>query len=380
MDNNIIVMYMREGWNASSSYYRLLQYKDRISKELDKKVVVRILVGDHIASMRSDVSGGNVSLIKRISSKVLYNLSVYLHGIAYMTKDLFNPPKCIIILRSMYPKYCGFPVKQLYLKLLSVCRGVVWDFDDDIFDNREITLTESKMLLTAADKIMLTHEGLRDLLPASQRSKVMLVPTTDGDVNGNLGQLNEVRLHRYDTEIRLVWVASSSSLPFLEHVAETLDEAALAVRIQLGKRLELHVVCNMPLEHDFKYLETKFIKWERNVALRELEEAHIGIMPIDATRFARGKGGFKIVQYMAAGLPSVASAVGFNNEVVVDGRTGFLASTPSHWIEGILRLSKNPSYWNTISHNARERWDERFSYNENATSIAKAITEAISHE
>ena len=117
MDNNIIVMYMREGWNASSSYYRLLQYKDRISKELDKKVVVRILVGDHIASMRSDVSGGNVSLIKRISSKVLYNLSVYLHGIAYMTKDLFNPPICIIILRSIYPKYCEFPVKQLYLKL-----------------------------------------------------------------------------------------------------------------------------------------------------------------------------------------------------------------------------------------------------------------------
>ena len=375
-----IVMYMREGWNASSSYYRLLQYKESLSAELDTEIVTRILVGDEVVSMRYDASGGNVSCFKKIVSRVLYNLSVYLRGIPYMVSDILNPPSCLVILRSLYPKYCGFPVRLFYSKLVKASGGVVWDFDDDIFANGEISAAESKLLVAGANRITVTHRGLGNLIPESQKDKVTFVHTTDGDVKGELSQLNEARARRYTTEVRLVWVASSSSLPYLSHIAETLDGAALAVKKQLGKRLTLRIVCNMPLEHEFQHIEAEFVQWGREIALRELEGAHIGIMPMDATRFARGKGGFKIVQYMAAGLPSVASAVGFNNEVVVDEQTGFLVSTSDEWVNGILRLSGDYSYWNVISHNARQRWDQRFSYEGNVHALAKAIKEAMDHE
>lgn len=377
-----IVMYMREGWNASSSYYRLLQYVDSISKQLNKKIEIRILITDAVVSMRYDAAGGNISVPKRIASKILYNASAYLHGIYWMSKDIVNPPCALVVLRSLYPKYCGFPVKRLYSKLLDVSGGVVWDFDDDIFENKEVSPAESEILFSKSNVITVTHDRLKNLLPVPQREKVRLIPTTDGDVHVSLQEMNQGRYILYHEEIRMVWVASSSSLPFLEHIVVTLDNAASVVKRRLGKRLTLHVVCNMPLctHTTIQYLNIEFVKWSRDVALKELERAHIGIMPLDDTRFARGKGSFKIIQYMAAGLPSIASAVGFNNDVVVDKQTGFLASSTNDWIEGIIRLSEDFAYWSAVSQNARQRWDQCFSYDRNVRLLSNAILEAIHSE
>jgi glycosyltransferase involved in cell wall biosynthesis len=100
-------------------------------------------------------------------------------------------------------------------------------------------------------------------------------------------------------------------------------------------------------------------------------------MPLDDTRFARGKGSFKIIQYMGAGLPSIASSVGFNKQVIVDGETGYLVGCSEDWIEAILRLSEDRSFWNTMSGDARKRWEAEYSYNANLAALAGTISEAI---
>lgn len=374
---NRITMYMRDGKNASSSYYRLLQYVDDLSEALDCRITVRVLVGNRAVSLRYDVSGGQVPVIKKAASKIWYNISLYIRGVAYMLIDVFSPPTCLIVLRSLYPKYCGFPFNRLYSALLNRCDGVIWDFDDDIFEIKEISRVEVDLLLAASDKITVTHADLRALLPVSQRDKVVLVPTTDGDVSGDITILNKMRSESYASEIRMVWVASSSSLDYLEHVASVLDEAALEVEQRFSKRLTLHVVCNRPLDHTFRRLEVTFVKWSRDIALKELERAHIGIMPVDNTKFAKGKGGFKAVQYMAAGLPAIASSVGFNTEVLADGETGFLVITPEDWIKGIVRLSGDYTYWESMSQAARCRWDQLFSYERNLRLLTATVSEAI---
>ncbi|HTV76264.1 MAG TPA: glycosyltransferase family 4 protein, partial [Candidatus Baltobacteraceae bacterium] len=52
------------------------------------------------------------------------------------------------------------------------------------------------------------------------------------------------------------------------------------------------------------------------------------------------KCGAKLLQYMAAGLPTVTAPVGVNREIVTDGATGFLAASPDDWRQAIQRLAE----------------------------------------
>ena len=65
-------------------------------------------------------------------------------------------------------------------------------------------------------------------------------------------------------------------------------------------------------------------------------------MPLPNNPWERGKCGLKLLQYMAAGLPVVASRVGINNEIVNHGKNGFLAHSQKDWIKYLKRLKNNP--------------------------------------
>ena len=70
----------------------------------------------------------------------------------------------------------------------------------------------------------------------------------------------------------------------------------------------------------------------------DLVSSDIGLAPLPDDRYTRGKCGFKVLQYAAAGLPTVASPVGVNAEYVRDGVTGFHAVDESAWVERIRDL------------------------------------------
>ena len=67
----------------------------------------------------------------------------------------------------------------------------------------------------------------------------------------------------------------------------------------------------------------------------------VGVMPLPDEPWARGKCAYKLIQYMACGLPVVASPVGMNREVVKHGVNGFLATTESEWEEALLHLASD---------------------------------------
>ena len=69
------------------------------------------------------------------------------------------------------------------------------------------------------------------------------------------------------------------------------------------------------------------VPWSAATEAGSLAAAHIGVMPLTDDEWARGKCAFKLLQYMAASLPCVASPVGANTEAVIDGFNGFHART-----------------------------------------------------
>ena len=129
----------------------------------------------------------------------------------------------------------------------------------------------------------------------------------------------------------LVWIGLPQNLPYLDLVRPAL--ARLARRYP---DLRLRVVCSQ--WPDWPEVPIERVAWSAATEAESLATAGIGLMPLSDDAWTRGKCSFKLLQYMAQGLPCVASPVGTNVEVVRDGVTGFLAATVDEWEAGLGRL------------------------------------------
>ena len=101
--------------------------------------------------------------------------------------------------------------------------------------------------------------------------------------------------------------------------------------------------------------------WSEATEVASIRKMDVGIMPVPDEPFERGKCGFKLIQYMACGLPVVASPVGVNAEIVEHGVNGFLAATPTEW-EGALRtLCDDPALRRRMGAAGRAKVERQYS-------------------
>ena len=102
----------------------------------------------------------------------------------------------------------------------------------------------------------------------------------------------------------------------------------------------LRIICDTFF--DLEHLAVEQRRWSLHGQVPDLVSADIGLAPLPDNRYTRGKCGFKILQYAAAGLPSVASPVGVNAEHVQHGATGFHAESSVDWVEKLTQLIEDP--------------------------------------
>lgn len=86
----------------------------------------------------------------------------------------------------------------------------------------------------------------------------------------------------------------------------------------------------------------------------------VGIMPLSDELFSQGKCGFKLLQYMAAGVPTIASHSRANNELLGFGRFGLLASAPDEWAAALRLLAGNPGEWLRLAEMGSQRIRDRY--------------------
>jgi glycosyltransferase involved in cell wall biosynthesis len=133
----------------------------------------------------------------------------------------------------------------------------------------------------------------------------------------------------------VAWIGSPENLIYLEMI-----RPALARLSTLHPALTLRVICSaFP---DWPEVRIERIPWSARTEAQALAGAHIGIMPLTDDEWSRGKCAFKLLQYMAASMPCVASPVGANTEAVIDGVTGFHARDHGQWEHALGRLIESP--------------------------------------
>jgi glycosyltransferase involved in cell wall biosynthesis len=151
----------------------------------------------------------------------------------------------------------------------------------------------------------------------------------------------------------LAWIGSEATLPSLDQAQARLAAAGKAL-----PGLELRVICDRSIP--LAGIRVVFRPWSSASEASELAEADIGISWLPDDLWSRGKCGLKVLQYMAAGLPVVANPVGMNRRMVVHGRTGMLAATPSEWARAIRQLALDPGLRQRMGEAGRRLVEARF--------------------
>lgn len=145
----------------------------------------------------------------------------------------------------------------------------------------------------------------------------------------------------------LAWIGLGKNLRYLEDLDGVLG--ALSQRFSFRLRV---ISDRLPR---LSSVAVELVPWSEATEGEALASAHVGLAPLTDDLWTRGKGGYRCIQYAAAGLPCVASPVGANREVVVPGETGFWATTPEEWVQRLSELLENPGLRASLGGNARRR-------------------------
>jgi glycosyltransferase involved in cell wall biosynthesis len=284
--------------------------------------------------------------------------------------------------RTLFASAQRFNGVLLHRKILNAWDGfwlrrqgatVIYDFDDAIMYNDRKPERASRIRFhrfgRTAALSRLVIAGNEYLAEHARRynGQVEILPT-----GLDLGPYRAKPPRGDDGVVRLVWIgAGSGMLRHVHGIGPALEE--------LGRRFPkvvLRLVCNKFFGLQAMRVEEQ--RWSRDTEVADLATSDIGLAPMADDPFTRGKCGFKILQYQAAGLPVVASPVGVNGEYVQDGVTGFLVRDPAQWVEKLSTLIENPELRTALGQ-AGQREVEKFDIRVIGERFSRLIAECLGH-
>lgn len=250
--------------------------------------------------------------------------------------------ECVILHRRLLSS-AGFYVLRKYSSKL------VYDFDDALMfrdSSREKFFSykrEKNFFRTVkyADMVIAGNDYLGDFA-LKENARTHIIPTT---VDTNRFTEKPPRIH--SNQIILGWIGSSSTLFYLENLKGLFDRV-----FERFPFTRLKIVA----DRFFECEEMPVIKkpWKYDEEIDDLHSFDIGLMPLTDDPWSRGKCGFKILQYMALGIPSVCSPVGANRKIVSDGMNGFWAEDEDEWTEKMALLIQDRELRARIGRKGRE--------------------------
>jgi glycosyltransferase involved in cell wall biosynthesis len=165
------------------------------------------------------------------------------------------------------------------------------------------------------------------------------------------------------------WIGSPTTTPYLAGLSDVLQ----ATRARHAFVMRVSGAAG-PLA--FGAVDVRDDPWSLDREVELFNTCDIGVYPLTDDEWSRGKCGFKAIQFMACGVPVVASPVGVNQEIIEDGINGFLASTPDEWVHKLGRLIAEPDLRARLAAAGRRTVEERYSLRVHAPRFAATLRAA----
>ena len=253
--------------------------------------------------------------------------------------------------RKLFKRAANFDGVFLQKKRLNIldarwlrryARKIIYDFDDAVMYSEKSPERPSRKRMMSfqrtakqADLVIAGNSYLAEQA-RKHNSNVKILPT-----GLNISDYTVCAKPGNNGKIRLVWIGSKSTLSYLAEIRPALEEIGSRFR-----NVILRIISDKFF--DLRNIQVEKRLWSEQTQAGDLAASNIGLAPLPDNLFTRGKCGFKVLQYAAAGLPVVASLVGVNSEYVRNGVTGFSATSISQWTDRIAELITNATLRETM--------------------------------
>ena len=339
------------GPKAASHRYRLSQYVEGLADRNINLEVHHLLDDDYLESKFTEKPFSKIKLIISVLKRLMLIFSSRRFDVTILHCELL-------------------PFLPGWLEAFIMPKPYIFDFDDAW--HLRYKLDRSKIfkifLENKVDRVIRSASAVNagntylSKFAATHNKNINIFPTVlDTEVYKPHSQSKK-------NTFTVGWIGSPSTAPYLKSLVIPLTELGAEGHVSL------HVIGGKAPE--ISNIEIHEIPWNKDTEVELINRFDVGVMPLIDDEWAKGKCAFKLLQYMACGLPVVASNVGANKQVI-NSETGFLVDTDQMWLESLRILRDNPNLRKQLGAAGRERVEEFYSLSSNLPLLVKTINELI---
>ena len=303
-----------------------------------------------------------------LASKFYYTILGYVSRII----TLFNLRQYDIVYIFLWVTPFGFPLFEvLYCE---IAKRVIYDIDDLVYTTNKNSPWYSKLFKTKykpiymmkkAEHVITCTPYLDEFVRKYNRNTTDISSTVD-----TAKKYNCVNLYSNEKPLTIGWSGSHSTVRHfltIKNVLVTIQQKYPDIKIMVmgGSNIQI------------PNLKVESTEWSEEKEIATLQSFDIGIYPLPNEQWVYGKSGLKAIQYMALGIPTIATAIGTNFRVIGNGTSGYLVNSEEEWIEKLTLLIENPSLRKQIGMAGRVKVEDFFSVHANEEKYLNAFNKIL---
>jgi glycosyltransferase involved in cell wall biosynthesis len=353
-----ILLLSRYSRKGASTRLRSLQYLPFLEAEGFQITVSSLFDDQYLDQLYQHGKRAPLRTVMLYVRRLFVLLSVFRYDLIWIEKEIFPylPALAERILHWLGKRY-------------------VVDYDDAIFHNYDLSGNsllrralgrKIDVVMRCANCVVAGNDYLASRAKTAGAVRVEVVPTV---VDATRYSSKESSLEAHPV---IGWIGSPSTQSYVVDMARALTSLC-----QKHKARLLLVGASADIATEFPGIDVEVEPWTEASEADLISGMDIGIMPLSDGPWEKGKCGYKLIQYMACGIPVIASSVGVNVDIVSASQCGLLAANASEWEVAMVKLLESPERRMELGRAGRKAVENFYSLSVQAPVLAGIFTESV---
>lgn len=280
-----------------------------------------------------------------------------LRGYFRRIRDIFRIGRYDLVYVFMWVTPIGTSFFERLVRALS--KRLIYDIEDNVLIEKSNEINpfikivkgtgKTKYLIKTADHVITSSPFLNDYCLGINKKKACTYISSSVDTDRFL----PANSYSNERKVTIGWTGTFSSKIYLDLLQN--------VFLELKKRCDFRLRVIGNFQYGFPGIDLEVIHWTKEKEIEDLQGIDIGVYPLVQNNWVLSKSGLKAIQYMAFGLPTVATNVGTTPRIIQQLENGWLVKTDEEWIDALETLVKNPDLRRKIGEAARKTILENYS-------------------